>query len=75
MRKKPSLSRTVASVVIVVVTLTILAFNFADSDKSSADIMKNIAIDIILLICMILFVGIVSMQDTHGRGKNDVFEI
>ena len=75
MRKKPSLSRTVASVVIVVVTLTILAFNFADNDKSSADIIKNVAIDVILLICMILFVGIVSMQDTHGRNKNDVFEI
>ena len=75
MKSKTPISLTVASVILVVITLATLALNFAGDRTRSEFVVRNTLADIVLLLCIFLFTGIVVLRGAVDYSKNWLYEV
>jgi hypothetical protein len=70
MKSKTPISLTVALVILVVITLATLALNIAGDRTRSEFVVRNTLADIVLLLCIFLFTGIVVLRGAVDYSKN-----
>jgi hypothetical protein len=75
MKSKTPIILTVALVILIVITLATLALNFVSDRTRSEFVVRNTLADIVLLLCICLFAGIVVMRGAVDYSKNWLYEV
>jgi len=75
MKTKSSLGLTIATVSITVITAIVLVLSLISDNISSEHMLKNVFSDVILLVCVSLFAGIVLLRGRLIYNKEAQYEI
>jgi succinate dehydrogenase hydrophobic anchor subunit len=70
MKSKTTLMVKIATVAVIILSVTIIGLLFTINDLSSDGVLKNDLADIVMLVCLSLFVWILVLRDTPARNKD-----
>lgn len=65
MKAKSALIVKIATAAVIIVSATIIGLVLTVNDMTSDGILKNVLTDIVILICLFLFVWITLLRDPH----------